>query len=239
MNLSSCTTPSESRILLACALLSLSGCATKRSLPSAPKASNPTVSQNADRPTMLNVEYGNAASHASIQVDLQSNDVYVEMNGAAPRKDTVVRNVSATASASPQIVPIYMPQNGPQNVTGAGSSSVRTDSVIRREETRTIVEASAREQKASRDSVTARVVASIRKAQDAFYQGRYTDAQALAQRSIEDHATPEAHALAGSIAWVQKDYATARKQWNAALALDPEFPGVAAMIQKLPSETSP
>jgi len=83
------------------------------------------------------------------------------------------------------------------------------------------------------------VVASIRKAQDAFYQGRYTDAQALAQRSIEDHATPEAHALAGSIAWVQKDYATARKQWNAALALDPEFPGVAAMIQKLPSETSP
>jgi Tetratricopeptide repeat len=236
MNLPSCTTPSDIRILLLCTVGMLSGCATKRALPSAPKASTPTVSQSGDRPTMLNVEYGNAASHASIQVDLQSNDVYVEMNGTAPRKDTVVRTASP-----PAIVPIYMPQlqNGAQNVTGAGSNTVRTDSVIRREETRTIVEASARDQKASRDTVTARVVASIRKAQDAFYQGRYADAQSMAQRSIDDHATPEAHALAGSIAWVQKDYALARKQWQAALALDPEFPGVSAMIQKLPSETTP
>jgi hypothetical protein len=58
------------------------------------------------------------------------------------------------------------------------------------------------------------------------------DATSLALRP-----TPEAHALAGSIAWVGGDRDRARAQWKAALALDPVHPGVAEALSR--SETAP
>lgn len=187
------------------------------------------ASAASESPTILNVQYGNQAARASLQVDLQGSDVYVEMTGRAPHGDSSSAAVPASAAAAPM-------REGHVSEEGRNSSS-RTDSVFRREETRSIVEAAGRAE--ARDSVTAHVVGAIRKAQEAFYQGSYADAQRLAQSSIEEHPTAEGYALSGSIAWVQKDYATAGRQWRAALALNPEYPGVSVMLQKLPAKETP
>ncbi len=178
-------------------------------------------------PTVLNVQYGNQAARASLQVDLQGSDVYVEMTGRAPRGD----------SSSAASMPMRETNASEDGRSSSHSSSSRTDSVFRREETRSIVEAAGRAE--ARDSVTARVVGAIRKAQEAFYQGNYADAQRLAQSSLEEHPTAEGYALSGSIAWVQKDYSMAGRQWRAALALNSEYPGVSAMLQKLPGKETP
>jgi len=216
MRLPSCTTRSESR--LAAWLLAAGLC-----------AASVTSSAPQEQPTVLDIQYGNRAARASLRVDLQGNDVYVEMTGRAPRGDSSSAAVPASAAS--------MPMREAYASEGGHSSSSRTDSVIRREETRSIVEAAGRSE--ARDSVTARVVGAIRKSQEAFYQGRYDDAQSLVQSSIGEHPTAEGYALSGSVAWVQKDYPLAGRQWRAALALNPEYPGVAAMLQKLPGKEAP
>lgn len=196
-------------------------------LQASPSAAAPAVSES---PTVLNVQYGNQAARASLQVDLQGSDVYVEMTGRAPRGDS-----SSTATSA--VMPARGANTSEEGRSSSHNFSSRTDSVIQREEMRSIVEAAGRTE--ARDSVTARVVGAIRKAQEAFYQGNYTDAQRLAQSSLEEHPTAEGYALSGSIAWVQKDYTTAGRQWRAALALNPEYPGVSAMLQKLPGKETP
>jgi hypothetical protein len=186
---------------------------------------------------VLTVEYGNGTSKAALQVDLQSYDVYVDMSGRPARPDTAVRPPAPAAPQAPYAAPTVV-QAAP--VPASQSSSVRTDSVLRREETRSIVEAATREGgERSRDSVTARVVSLIQKSQAAFYQGSYAEALSLAEQSIHEHPTAEAHALAGSVAWTQKDFDSARRHWRATLAIDPDFPGVSAMLGKLPAEDAP
>lgn len=223
----SSTTRSEPLIAARLLTVGLCACGLLQASPS------DAASATSEPPTVLNVQYGNQAARASLQVDLQANDVYVEMTGRAPRGDSSSAAVPASAASMP-MREINTSEDGRNS---SHSSSSRTDSVFRREETRSIVEAAGRAE--ARDSVTARVVGAIRKAQEAFYQGNYADAQRLAQSSLEEHPTAEGYALSGSIAWVQKDYTTAGRQWRAALALNPEYPGVSAMLQKLPGKEAP
>lgn len=201
----------------------------------APTPKHKAVEPEAPRPTVLTIEYGNSTSKASLQVDIANNDVYVDMSNVRPRIDTV----KAPAAPAPQ--PMMMPQaqgyapqpQPPQNQT---IRTVNIDSSVR-EDNRKIVDASARSASGDSDGATLKVTSSIRKAQDAFYKGSYEEAQILTRKSIEARPTPEAHALAGSIAWTLKDYSLARFHWKQALTLDPEFPGVSEMLIRLPQET--
>lgn len=218
----------------------LSGCASTNQVPDA-QAAQASAAQNRakaapaepPRPTLVTIEYGNATSKASFQVDIANNDVYIDMSNARARTDTVRAPSSAAAQAQPQwqSPAQYAPQApaGPQEIR-----HVNVDSSVR-EDTRRIVDATSRPQ-AGDSGATLKVTSSIRKAQDAFYRGSYEEAQTLARKSIETRPTPEAHALAGSIAWTLKDFPLARFHWKQALALDPEFPGVAEMLVRLPSE---
>lgn len=215
----------------------LSGCASSNRVPDAEAAyanaaQNRTKAAPAEpaRPTLVTIEYGNATSKASFQVDIANNDVYIDMSNARARTDTVRTPVVSSATAQGQ--PQYAPQSpsGPQEIR-----HVNVDSSVR-EDTRRIVDASSRPQ-AGDSGATLKVTATIRKAQEAFYRGSYDEAQILARKSIEIRPTPEAHALAGSIAWTLKDYLLARFHWKQALSLDPEFPGVSDMLVRLPAET--
>ncbi len=87
------------------------------------------------------------------------------------------------------------------------------------------------------DSVTRAVVAGIRQAQGHLLRGDLAQARSAVETSLALRPTPEAHALAGSIAWVGGDRDRARAQWRAALALDPVHPGVAEALSR--SETAP
>lgn len=222
----------------------LSGCASTNRVPDA-EAAQAAAMQNRSkaapaeppRPTLVTIEYGNATSKASFQVDIANNDVYIDMSNARTRTDTV--RTPAPAAAQTPAQPQWLtppPQYSPQQPTGPQEiRHVNVDSSVR-EDTRRIVDATGRPQ-AGDSGATLKVTASIRKAQDAFYRGSYEEAQILARKSIETQPTPEAHALAGSIAWTVKDYPLARFHWKQALSLDPEFPGVSDMLARLPAET--
>lgn len=190
------------------------------------KAADP----EAPRPTLITIEYGNSTSKASLQLDIANNDVYVDMSNTRARSVDTVRTSAAQA---PQMM---MPQMQMQSSQPQVIRHVNVDSSVR-EDTRRIVDASARSVASDSDGTTLKVTSSIRKAQDAFYKGNYEEAQILARRSIEARPTPEAHALAGSIAWTLKDYQLARFHWKQALTLDPDFPGVADMLARIPAET--
>jgi hypothetical protein len=201
----------------------------------APTPRHKAAEPEAPRPTLITIEYGNSTSKASLQVDIANNDVYLDMSNVRPRIDTV------KAPAAPALQPMMMPQaqgyapqpQPPQNQT---IRTVNIDSSVR-EDNRKIVDASVRPASGDSDGATLKVTSSIRKAQDAFYKGSYEEAQILTRKSIEARPTPEAHALAGSIAWTLKDFPLARFHWKQALTLDPEFPGVSEMLIRLPQET--
>lgn len=100
---------------------------------------------------------------------------------------------------------------------------------------RMLADSAVRDGRESADSTTAKVVAAIRKAQECFYQGRYAEASDLARLAIAIRPTAEAHALAGSISWVRKDREDARLHWLRARELDPNFPGLKAVLDSLES----
>ncbi|MEN9353144.1 MAG: hypothetical protein RL318_469 [Fibrobacterota bacterium] len=208
--------------LLAAALLA--GC----SQPPAPQTTQaPTprhraVEPEAPRPTIVTIEYGNSASKASLQVDVANTDIFLDMSNTRARIDT-------GKIADSQGSKFAMSQN-------TASRNVTIDSSVR-EDNRKIVDAAVRPANGDSDGATLKVTSAIRKAQDAFYKGSYEEAQILTRKSIEARPTPEAHALAGSIAWTLKDFPLARFHWKQALSLDPDFPGVSDMLIRLPQET--
>ena len=119
MRSTSCTTPSEARrgaarsavcagaaFLLAVALV---GCAMEpltNGGPSKRERTFPVAEKAEPSPMVMTLEYGNQSAHATMQFDLASDEVLVEMT-RSPRRDTVktdsviVRDTSRQAT-SPQ-----------------------------------------------------------------------------------------------------------------------------------------
>jgi tetratricopeptide (TPR) repeat protein len=189
------------------------------------------------KPTILTLEYGNKSSKASLQLDLSENDVQIEMSGSRTKTDTAWRNAPAGspyAPTSPQA------QNSPTgqpvvvNVTSGGASGRQAaaqpeDSGTMR--VRRIVDSTVTiTTNKTPDSTLRKVVSHIRKAQELFYAGRYAEAEDKARRANELKPTAEGLALAGSIAWVRKDKEGAMRSWSQARELDPDFPGLSAML---------
>ena len=198
-------------------LATLGGCATESvSTDHPPEAAPPAPAATRAEPKqpILGLEYGNKSTRATLQLDLGSEDIQVEMSGNPSRGEASVTEASPKAPKTPP---------APDD---SGAVQAR----------RIVDSASTRPSRAAvPDSVTRVVVGDIRKAQEAFYKGRYQESYDLALRSISVHATPEGCALAGSAAWVLKDKESARRYWLQARALDPDFPGVATMLESLPS----
>jgi len=155
----------------------------------------------------VTLEFANATAKASMQIDLSSTDVQLDMR-TRPRKDSIVR-VRDTATLRPS----NLPGASPAAVAAAPASPAPTDSVTRA------------------------VVAGIRLAQDRLLRGEFAAARSAVDASLALRPTPEAHALAGSIAWMGGDRDRARSEWKAALALDPSHPGVQEALAR--SETAP
>jgi hypothetical protein len=207
----------------------LGGCATETVStdhpPEAP-APAPVAPRPEPKQPILGLEYGNRSTRATLQIDLGNEDIEVAMSGSPSRHD-------ATQTAPPQ--PPTPAAAAPVAKAPAQPVAVPDDSGAA--QARRIVDsAAARPARAAvPDSVTRRVVGDIRKAQEAFYKGRYQETYDLSLRSIAIHPTPEGCALAGSAAWVLKDKESARKYWLQARSLDPDFPGVSAMLESISS----
>lgn len=209
MKPSSCASRSERTLVGAFVLaLFLGGCASAPARPPAaalPGADLPPPAAQPPAPgTVVTLEFANATAKASMQIDLSSTDVQLEMR-TRPRKDSVLR-VRDTTVLTRASLPGASPATAP-------SPAVATDSVTRA------------------------VVAGLRQAQDHLLRGDLARARTAVDASLALRPTPEAHALAGSIAWVGGDRDRARSQWRAALALDPLHPGVAEALSR--SETAP
>lgn len=203
------------------ALLVCWGCATSAPPPLRAEESFQPVPAAATetKAPVLGLEYGNLSTKATLQIDLGSEDVQVEMSGAPARRDSA-RTVSV--SQAPQsAVPVAAPPPSPPSDPTAQKARRLVDSAV----PRTVMP----------DSVTRRVVGSIRKAQEAFYKGRYPEAAESARRSVALWPTPEGWALLGSIQWIRGDKDEARRSWLKARDLDPDIPGLAAMLESIPA----
>jgi Flp pilus assembly protein TadD len=203
MKPSSCASRSE-RLLIGACLLALAGCAPApmRAAPAAATAPEPPAPG-----TLVTLEFANATAKASMQIDLASTDVQLDMR-TSPRKDSVLRRGDNTALRA-------------SSLPGATPSTAATAAPL----------------PSPTDSVTRAVVAGIRQAQGHLLRGDLAQARSAVETSLALRPTPEAHALAGSVAWVGGDRDRARAQWKAALALDPAHPGVAEALSR--SETPP
>gem|GEM_PF-2961137 len=193
----------------------MGGCATESvPPPPGPQAATPPSARSDPKAPVLGLEYGNKSTRATLEMDLGDQDIQVEMTGNRSAPDTV-RTRAPAASAFARTA----------DDSGAAWARRIVDSASARPSSSLLP-----------DSVTTRVVAAIRMAQEAFYKGRYREAYDQARRSISIHATPEGCALAGSAAWVLKDMDSARRFWLQARALEPDFPGLSPMLDSLPSE---
>lgn len=170
-----------------------------------------------EKPTLLTLEYGNRSSKASLQIDLSSTDVQLDMSGSSLPKDT-----NARAAAKPAGSPNADPSRHPATAPVAEDEGTQ--------KARRLVESTRVQSGEVSDSTVRKVVQHIRKSQELFYAGRYAEAEDNARRANELKPTAEGLALAGSISWVRKDRETARRHWLAARALDPDFPGLAGVL---------
>jgi hypothetical protein len=208
-------------------MLFLYGCATESvstdRFIEVPPTPAPVVRAEPKQP-ILGLEYGNKSTRATLQLDLGNEDIQVEMVGSPAKHDTQRTETSprTTVARAPSPQLVQAPPPSPDDSSTAQARRI-VDSAANRPSRASVP-----------DSVTRRVVGDIRKAQEAFYKGRYQETFDLALRSITIHPTPEGCALAGSAAWVLKDKESARRYWLQARALDPDFPGVAAMLESLP-----
>jgi hypothetical protein len=226
MRSTSSTSPSEFLGALAtAALLCASGCASTPPVPDAEAGPNSgqgaaTAPATEPKSPVLGLEYGNRSSKATLQIDLGNQDVEVVMSGSLHR-DTVRTTVPAPVAAAP--APAAAPaQAAPVAPTPPPEPDLK--------QARSIVDSAGAHRTSMPDSVTRRVVGAIRKAQEAFYKGRYQDADAEARKSVALWPTAEGWALLGSVAWVRGDKAEARKSWLRARELDPDFPGLDAFL---------
>ncbi|MEK7393681.1 MAG: hypothetical protein AAB214_14070 [Fibrobacterota bacterium] len=190
------------------------------------------------KPTLLTLEYGNKSSKASLQLDLSENDVQIEMSGSRTKNDTAWRNAPAGspyAQSSPQaqnnptgqpvVVNVTSGPNQGRQQASAGPEDSGTMRVRRIVDSTVTITTNK-----TPDSTLRKVVSHIRKSQELFYAGRYAEAEDKARRANELKPTAEGLALAGSIAWVRKDKESAMRSWSQARELDPDFPGLSAML---------
>ena len=152
--------------------------------------------------SVVNLEFANGTSKASVIVDLASTDVHIEMR-TSPKTDSSRESKSPVARSEAAAEPKILPGTAPSAPT-----------------------------KAATDSVTRLVVAGIRRGQDLFLRGEHERARQETEATLALRPTAEAHALAGSIRWVTGDRPGARAQWQEALRLDPAQPGVADMLAR-------
>lgn len=216
------------RFLLVCQALALvaatgvvsPGCAVHPP-PVAPAPVPPSVSEpSPEKATLLTLEYGNRSSKASVQIDLSSTDVQLDMSGSRPPKDTAAKSAgSASAEPARAAAPV---------VDDEGTRLARR-----------LVESTRVQPGEGSDSTVRKVVQHIRKSQELFYAGRYAEAEDNARRANELKPTAEGLALAGSISWVRKDRASARRHWLAARELDPDFPGLAGVLDSAAPRQEP
>jgi hypothetical protein len=174
----------------------------------------PFSEQVAEKSTILTLEYGNRSSKASVQIDLSGTDVQLDMSGSRLPKDSTPRAPSkATKTASSDV------DASPATADDEGTRKARR-----------LVDSTRVQAGDGSDSALRKVVQYIRKSQEMFYAGRYAEADDNARRANELKPTAEGLALAGSISWVRKDRETARRDWLAARQLDPDFPGLAGVL---------
>lgn len=193
------------------ALLALAGCASHPT-PATSGTLPPPTPDPAPPGTVVTLEFANGTSKASMQIDLSSTDLQLEMR-TRPRRDSAPAPRVDTLALRPSGLPgTATSAAGPTPAAPTASAPAMTD------------------------SVTASVVAGIRKAQDLFVRRQYAESLAAADATIALRPTAEAQALAGSAAWTMGDREQARARWRAALALDPDCPGVAeALARSTPS----
>lgn len=227
--------PGNRTCLLAAAILAVVGCSVKP-LPPPPDQAKPVpVAAEPDKPTILTLEYGNRSSKASIQIDLSGTDIQLEMTGSRdslrrPVPPSVSPATQAPSSAQPVVV------NVSQNPSRLAAPPDDSGTLLAR---RIVDSAAPKADPGMSDSTLRKVVQRIRRSQELFYAGRYPEAEDQVRRANELKATAEGLALAGSIAWVRKDKEGARRNWLAARELDPDFPGLSAVLEPEPVRQDP
>lgn len=207
------------RFLLVCQALALvaatgtvsPGCAVHPPPVAPVPVPTPAPAPSPEKATLLTLEYGNRSSKASVQIDLSSTDVQLDMSGSRAPKDTAAKSAGSAIAAPAKPTVAVVDDEGTRMA-------------------RRLVESTRVQSGEGSDSTVRKVVQHIRKSQELFYAGRYAEAEDNARRANELKPTAEGLALAGSISWVRKDRESARRHWLAARDLDPDFPGLAGVL---------
>lgn len=198
MKPSSCASPSRAPQVLVLVLVLAANAAKPTPAPATESVPNAPVPGS-----VVNLEFTNGTSKASVVVDLASTDVHIEMRTRPKADSSRDSKAPSTRSEAAAADPKALPGTAPVAATQAAT-----------------------------DSVTRLVVAGIRRGQDHLLRGEHERARQETEATLALRPTAEAHALAGSIRWVTGDRPGARLQWQEALRLDPTQPGVADMLAR-------
>jgi hypothetical protein len=182
----------------------------------------------------INFVYSNKSTDARMDIDLGSTDVYLEMSGRPAKSIDETghdrgssEKPAAQANRSNPMAPSQASNEEPELAGPAKESGAkRFNKKPMAEDTEPVTE------NVNNEDVTAKVLAGIRRAQELFYQKRYTEALQMVRQSLDASPTAEGHALAGSICYMMSKNGLARRHWEEALRLNPDMPAVVNMLER-------
>lgn len=160
----------------------------------------------------------------------------VETDSTAPLKIRFnTANGGIEYRLNPEDQDIYITVNT-KSVTNSEFESLNNDSSnTDKDNEHNLVDSIALSKMTSKE-LTEKVLANLRKAQEAFYKNDYDQALEYTNKSLDLKKTAEGFALEGSIYYMQDKLQEAQISWNKALQINPDIPGVMDMLKRINKE---
>lgn len=197
--------------------------------------------------TLMEMEYGNQSSKMKLNLDVQSQDVYIRMSGRplgseAPQKILPWKKPTSLDSAwnaeqnagphansqqSSPTVNINLAPNGQPANSATPAQPIANNTQPNNSKNPTSILDS------TKIGNTDKVVSQIRKAQEYFYKKHYAEARDMVEKSLLEQPTAEGWALLGSTRWMLGDSTGAGMAWTEAQKLNPDLPSLNTMLEKL------
>ena len=181
-------------------------------------------------PTRMQITYANKSSKMTVNLDLNSQDVYLDMKGNQETPKTLTDEEIFDENWEDNETPKEKhsdkkktdEKKEPQEVAQDWDKDSNPPSVD-----------SAAVSKPAADEKTQKVLSEVRKAQELFYKKKYDEAMEMIDQSLQKQETAEGHALKGTIYYVQNNPEAAKTSWKKSLKLNPDMPNIVRMLEKV------
>jgi tetratricopeptide (TPR) repeat protein len=231
-------------VLLSLAAVALiAGCSSKKNKP----VTIPPEMRESDRDqkdaeqlrplvSNLRIRYQNAAGGIEMNVDPMDEDLIIDFSGRKVR-DTVFIEKPAQESKTQDSPPVQYaapPQNIPNPQYAQQSPSTPAPAPAL-DSTPGLKQPGTQSWERISEPETDKVLKLIARAQQQFYAKEYEDAIQSIDQSLSIYETAEAHALKGSVRYMQKQEEAALQSWKRALQMDSGMEDVKTMIRRVES----